>query len=40
MNFLCRIGNEKRGEGKVVQNPGPGNYNIPTTVSNVPKYVH
>ena len=35
------FGNEKRlGEMKEsnVKNPGPGNYNIPSTLSNLPEY--
>ena len=25
---------------KITTNPGPGNYSIPSTVSNLPKYSH
>jgi hypothetical protein len=32
-----RIGNEKR-QTKVSDVPGPGNYNIPSTIANLPKY--
>jgi hypothetical protein len=33
------IGHEKRGGNKSSENPGPGNYNLPSTVSNLPTYV-
>lgn len=33
-----RIGSEERGKVKRVENPGPGAYNTPSTISNLPSY--
>ena len=35
-----RMGHQKREGDKTGSNPGPGNYNIPTAVGNIPKYSH
>lgn len=32
------MGHERRGDVPKVDGPGPGNYTIPSTVSNLPSY--
>ena len=36
--MLFRMGNEKRAEITGHKHPGPGEYTIPSTISNIPRY--
>ena len=38
--MFCRFGSEMRGKGLNGTSPGPGHYNIKSTIGDVPKYAY